>query len=74
MKQRAVALLARTVAREPARASELLPLVGVLLRSVRPPDRRAALAAIAEAVYTNPELRPSVQAALPELTLWEDSA
>jgi alpha-D-ribose 1-methylphosphonate 5-triphosphate synthase subunit PhnG len=73
-KQRALSLLARSVAREPTKAAELLPLLAVLLRSVRPPERRAALAAIAEAVFQNPELRPSVEAALPELTLWEDSA
>ena len=73
-KQRAVTLLARSIAREPTKAAELLPLLGVLLRSVRPPERRAAIAAIAEAVFANPELRPSVEAALPELQLWEDSA
>lgn len=73
-KQRALSLLARVIAREPGKAAELLPLVGVLLRSVRPPERRAAIAAIAEAVFTNPALRPSVEAALPELELWEDSA
>ncbi len=73
-KQRALSQLARSIAREPAKAAELLPLLGVLLRSVRPPERRGAIAAIAEAVFTNPSLRPSVEAALPELTLWEDSA
>lgn len=73
-KQRALSLLARSIAREPNQAAQLLPLLGVLLRSVRAPERRSALAAIAEAVYANPELRPTVEAAMPELTLWEDSA
>ncbi|HEU5076761.1 MAG TPA: hypothetical protein VFU02_21375, partial [Polyangiaceae bacterium] len=73
-KQRAVSLVARSLGRDPAKSAELLPLLGVLLRSVRPPERRAAIAAIAEAVFRHPELRPSVEAALPDLTLWEDSA
>jgi len=73
-KQRALSLLASSIAREPGKAAELLPLLGVLLRSVRAPERRAAIAAVAAAVYANPELRPRVEAAMPELTLWEDSA
>jgi len=73
-KQHAVSLLARTIAGEPAKAKQLLPLLVVLLRSVRPADRRAALAAIAQGVFMHPALRQDVEAALPELTLWEDSA
>lgn len=73
-KQRALSLLARTIAHQPAQTKQLLPLLVVLLRSVRPADRRAALAAIAEAVFKHPELRQDVEAALPELELWEDSA
>ena len=68
-KPRVAAQLAdRIVARE-GEATALLPLLGLALRSVRPPERRAALAALARAAHARPSLAGLVASALPELHL-----
>ena len=48
---------------------ELLPLLALSLRSVRAPERRAALAAITRAALARPAFRADVEAAVPELGL-----
>ncbi len=52
----------------------LLPLLRVGLRSVRPPERRAALAAIGRAAFAAPDLRDALALAFPELTLWPEAS
>jgi hypothetical protein len=52
----AVRQLAAAVEREPARADALLPVLRVAARSIRRPEFRAGLAAIAGAVTRRPEL------------------
>ena len=61
--------IAERVARRPAEASSLLPLLGIALRSVRPSERRTALAAVGRAAFLTPRLRAAIQRELPELTL-----
>lgn len=68
-KQRAITQVARAVADEPAKADELLPLLAVALRSVRAPERRGALAAMAQAVAKNPSLASAVTRHVPELRM-----
>src|SRR5262249_8750191 len=68
-KPRVAAQLARRIIDRADEAPALLPLLGHLLRSVRPPERRTALAALAQAAFVRPELAGAIAAALPELRL-----
>jgi hypothetical protein len=68
-KQRVVAQVAERIVRRPADAESLLPLLGIALRSVRVPERRAGLAAIARAAFREPGLRAAIERRLPELRL-----
>ena len=52
-----------------AEAEALLPLLAIALRSVRAPEQRTALAAVARAAIREPALRGAVARALPELKL-----
>lgn len=65
----AVHQLVRRVARRPAEAPVILPILSVALRSIRGPEWRAGLAGVVGLVARNPELEPAVQAAFPELKL-----
>ena len=56
----------------PTHADRLLPVLAVAMRSLRMPERRAALAAVASLVQQNPELKSDIQRLLPELT-WMES-
>ncbi len=51
----------------PDEAALLLPMLAVALRSVRAPERRAALTAVVRLVETRPEAEPIVRQWLPEL-------
>jgi len=62
--------IARALADDPSRAEKLLPVLAVAVRSVRPAEARAGLAALVAAVEARPELRTLVQEYLPELR-WE---
>ena len=73
-KRRVVQQLAVRIAASPADAASLLPLLAVALRSIRAPERRAALAAIAQAAFRAPGLRKAMIAALPEITLFAEEA
>jgi hypothetical protein len=73
-KRAALNQIAARVARRPAEAESLLPLLGIALRSVRAPERRAALAAVATAAVREPALERALERALPELTLERGAA
>jgi hypothetical protein len=67
VKPRVVEQVARRLARRPEEAELLLPLLGVALRSLRGPERKAALAAVVRLVQTRPESAALVQRSVPEL-------
>ncbi|MGC4119932.1 MAG: hypothetical protein QM765_36215 [Myxococcales bacterium] len=71
-KRRVVQQLAQRIAQAPGEARSLLPLLAVSLRSVRVPERRSALAGLAQAAFREPKLRAAIAAALPELKLFVD--
>jgi hypothetical protein len=66
-KVKAVRQLAEAIATEPERATALLPVLAVAIRSVRGPEMRAGLAAVMSLVAQRPELASAVRAKLPEL-------
>ncbi len=68
-KPKALRAIAEALVDEPARAEELVPLMRIALRSVRPAERRSALAAIAQAAQAHAEVRSAVRRHLPELEL-----
>jgi hypothetical protein len=68
-KRGALNQIADRIARRPAEAEALLPLLAIALRSVRAPEQRTALAAVARAAIREPALRGAVARALPELKL-----
>ncbi len=59
---------------EPQNAEALLPVLAVAIRSVRPAEARAGLAAIVAAVDARPEIEPLLRRALPELALEPEGA
>jgi hypothetical protein len=59
---------------DPQNAEALLPVLSVALRSVRPAEARAGLAAVVAAVNARPELEPLIRQALPELALEPEGA
>ncbi|EYF06430.1 hypothetical protein [Chondromyces apiculatus] len=71
-KRSALRLVSERIVARPAEAESLLPLLGVALRSVRPPERRAALAAVARAAFEAPGLRAAISRRLPELRLFSE--
>jgi len=68
-KRRALSQVAARVARHPDQAESLLPLLGIALRSVRPPERLAALAAVASAAARTPALLDALARTLPEIRI-----
>jgi hypothetical protein len=68
-KQAVCTQLAHRVVEKPDEAEGLLPLLAIALRSVRAPERRAALAAVTRATLQAPKLRAAVERLLPELKL-----
>lgn len=70
-KRRSAKQLAERVLSHPAEAEVLLPILRVALRSVRPPERASALAALARAVTRDPALRALAARLVPELTVTE---
>ena len=61
--------LAELDALPPERADALLPVLAVAVRSLRRPERRAALAAVVTLVQTRPELADRIGQSLPELEI-----
>lgn len=70
-KSKAVKQIAKVIQSEPVRAETLLPVLAVAVRSVRGPEARAGLAAIASVIELRPELTSMVRKHLPELKLLE---
>jgi hypothetical protein len=68
-KLKAIRQLSEAIARQPDRAERLVPVLAVAIRSVRPPEARAGLAAVLAAVATRPELEATVARCIPELRL-----
>ncbi len=62
----AIDQVAHRLARRPEEAESLLPMLAIGLRSLRAPERRAAMAAIVRLVATRPDSEAMVRAALPE--------
>lgn len=68
-KRRALSQVAEMIVKSPDKADDLLPLLGVALRSVRPPERRGAVAAIAAAAARTPSLNQALARKLPEIRI-----
>jgi hypothetical protein len=68
-KRRALTQIAAKIAGTPDQAESLLPLLAIALRSVRPPERRAALAAVAAAAARAPSLIQALARTLPEIRI-----
>ena len=66
-KCKAIAQMQTAIVQRPARAAELLPVLALAARSLRAPERRSALAAVAAIVVQNSELQVEIQRLLPEL-------
>ncbi|HZN35913.1 MAG TPA: hypothetical protein VFB80_18920, partial [Pirellulaceae bacterium] len=73
-KLKAIDQLAAAVCRDPEQAGDLVPVLALAVRSIRKPEARAALAAVARIVGSRPELEPLVAAKLPELSLTAPAA
>jgi hypothetical protein len=70
----AIRQLQGAIAQEPARASDLLPVLALAVRSIRKPEARAGLAAVATLAETRPELAPLIAEHLPEVTFAPEEA
>jgi hypothetical protein len=68
-KLKALRQISQAIAEQPERAERLLPVLAVAIRSVRPPEARAGLAAILSAIETRPDLEAALARQLPELRL-----
>jgi hypothetical protein len=61
--------ISQAIAERPERAERLIPVLAVAIRSVRPPEVRAGLAALLSAVAARPELQGMLAQQIPELHL-----
>ncbi len=68
-KLKATTQLADAILREPDQAAALVPLLAMAVRSIRGPEMRAGLAAVAHVVTRRPELAELFSGLLPELEL-----
>ncbi len=68
-KLKALRQISEAIAAEPDRAEQLVPVLAVAIRSVRPPEARAGLAAILAAVAARPDLEAMLAQRIPELRL-----
>ncbi|MBK9258403.1 MAG: hypothetical protein IPM54_01040 [Polyangiaceae bacterium] len=73
-KRTALAQISARIVEHPAEAEPLLALFSYALRSVRPPERRAALAAVSRAAFRAPALRSAMGRKIPELSLFAEEA
>lgn len=69
-KRHALRQLSAQLRARPEQADALLPLLRIALRSVRPAERRHALAAVARAAFERPEVHEAVARHIPELQLF----
>ncbi len=65
----AVRQVAQAMEQDPTRSAELLPVLAVAVRSIRGPEQRAGLSAVARLLERRPELLAEVQQHLPELEM-----
>jgi len=68
-KLKAVRQIARAIREDGSRAAALLPVLAVAVRSIRGPEHRTGLAAVAELLVARPDLEPATRQTLPELRL-----
>ncbi|MCC7419486.1 MAG: hypothetical protein IT428_04355 [Planctomycetaceae bacterium] len=68
-KLKAIRQIAEAIERHPDKFDDLLPVLAVAVRSVRRPEMREALAAVATLAERDAALATRIAAALPELTL-----
>jgi hypothetical protein len=68
-KLKALRQISQALAERPERGEELIPVLAVAIRSVRPPEVRAGLSAILTAVESRPDLEAALQRHIPELRL-----
>jgi hypothetical protein len=73
-KQTVLTQMAERLSQRPEEVHELCALLAIALRSVRAPERRGAIAAIAKAAWSRPELRPIIEERLPSLRLSPEAA
>jgi hypothetical protein len=73
-KRTALTQISARIVAQPSEAEPLLTLFSYALRSVRPPERRAALAAVSRAAFLAPALRSAIGRKLPELSLFAEEA
>ncbi len=66
-KLKAISQMQAAILRQPTRSTELLPVFAVAIRSLRLPERRSALAAVASLVMSREELRADFRKLIPEL-------
>ncbi len=69
-KPRAARQAAEAVSRDPALAGDLIPPLCALLRSLRGPEVRQAVGALATIAQARPELIPAIQKRAPELVFF----
>lgn len=69
-KLKAMQQIQATILRDSGQASVLLPVLSVAARSLRAPERRGAIAALASLKAGSPELASAIRSHLPELQ-WE---
>lgn len=66
-KAKALRQMADAIRKDPGRAPALLPVLGAAVRSVRPAEARAGLAAVVGVAAAHPEVADAVRQLLPEL-------
>jgi len=70
-KLKAISQMQAAILQQPARSTELLPVLAVAIRSLRLPERRSALAAVASIAQENSQFQVELQRLVPELQ-WID--
>jgi hypothetical protein len=68
-KPKAIAQIVQAILKQPEQADALLPVLAVAIRSVRRPESRAGLAAVASLAEKQPDLAPQIERHIPELSL-----
>jgi hypothetical protein len=68
-KLQALRQVSAAMAEHPEQAEQLIPVLAIAIRSVRPPEVRAGLSAILSAVSAKPELEQALTQRIPELRL-----
>lgn len=68
-KPKAMAQIVQAIVARPEQAEELLPVLAVAVRSIRRPESRAGLAAVARLAESRPDLAAAIGRYIPELSL-----